>query len=216
MPSRLSICNLALARCIAEPIQSVGENSLGARECGRWYPAVISSMLEGPHEWSFAIQRVQLAELTNDREAEWLYAYAKPANMASPIRLLPNFDGLGLSIPVPLTGEPYAETWAGMGGTFEMPYIISGDTIYANAEAATLEYAVSSIEEASIGSLLEQAIALDLAAHLALSVKKDRKLRAEIIPEAEVAMARAIADDMNRQPNWGGVYCSESLIARGQ
>jgi hypothetical protein len=83
---------------------------------------VIREMLEGPHDWSFQNRRVILAQLaTNGRDHEWAYAYALPADMGTPIRVLPDFDSLGLGIPVPLPGDPYMETWATQLGTIECP-----------------------------------------------------------------------------------------------
>jgi hypothetical protein len=213
--SRIDICNQAIAELPAKAIQSVDENSLEARECRRFYPQVIREMLEGPHDWSFQNRRVILAQLaTNGRDREWAYAYALPADMGTPIRVLPDFDSLGLGIPVPLPGDPYMETWATQLGTIEVPYIVENGVIYTNAATATLEYGVNDIEEVVIGPLVERAIVAELASRLAVPVKKDRKLKGELIQEAEVAWARAMADDLNRQPQSYPDYVSEVMAAR--
>jgi hypothetical protein len=213
--SRIEICNQAIAELPAKAIQSVDENSLEARECRRFYPQVIREMLEGPHDWSFQNRRVILAQLaTNGRDREWAYAYALPADMGTPIRVLPDFDSLGLGIPVPLPGDPYMETWATQLGTIEVPYIVENGVIYTNAATATLEYGVNDIEEVVIGPLVERAIVAELASRLAVPVKKDRKLKGELIQEAEVAWARAMADDLNRQPQSYPDYVSEVMAAR--
>jgi hypothetical protein len=213
--ARIDICNQAIAELPAKPIQSIDENSLEARECRRFYPQVIREMLEGPHDWSFQNRRTVLAQLaTNGRDREWAYAYAVPADMGTPIRVLPDFDSLGLGIPVPLPGDPYMETWATQLGSIEMPYIIENGTLYTNAATATLEYGVNDIEEVVIGPLVERAIVAELASRLAVPVKKDRKLKGELIQEAEVAWARAMADDLNRQPQSYPEYVSEVMLAR--
>src|SRR4051812_21542055 len=95
--SQLQIANLALARLPAKEIASPDENSLEAREVRRFYPQVVADLLSG--DWSFANQRVQLASVTNDRPAEWVYAYALPANLGSAIRVIPDWNSLGFSIP---------------------------------------------------------------------------------------------------------------------
>jgi hypothetical protein len=213
--SRLGIWNMAADRVSAGQMQSMDENSLEARACRRWYPHVVASMLEGPHDWSFATVRVRLAEKTNDRDPEWHRAYQLPSDCGSPGKVLPDLGTLGLGIPVPLTGDPYAEVWSGLGHDYAVPYLIEGDTLYTQAENATLSYTLSNIEEGRIGPKLAEALALELATHLAVAVKKDRALRAEVLAEAEVAMARAIADDMNRQPQRDSHYVSEALLARG-
>jgi hypothetical protein len=212
----LDICNQALAKIAASPIADMNETSLEARECRRFYPQVISNLLEGPHEWSFSKQRVTLATVTNDRVSEWAYAYQLPSNCASPIRLLPDFSSLGISIPVPLPGEPYAETWAWSStlAEFAAPYVLDGETIYANDVNATLEYIVSDIANLRVSQMFIQAAILHLAALLAVPVKKDSARAKDMLQQAEVAEQRAIADDENNQPQSYGDYTPETIAAR--
>lgn len=212
--SQIIICNQALARLPAKAIQSLDENSLEARECGRFYPQVMSDMLEGPHDWSFSTRRVQLAAVTNDRSFEWVYAYAVPSDMAMATRVIPDLSAAGLGFPVPLPGDPYAEVWALNGRWIETPYIIENGILYTNATGAILEYRVNSVNEAVLSSLIGKAMSLQLAAELALPVKKDAKLRQTILGEAEIAWDRARADDQNRQPQVSGDYISETMLAR--
>jgi hypothetical protein len=213
--SRIDICNLALGYLPAEQIVSIEENSLGARYCRIFYPQVISDMLEGPNDWSFAIQRVLLAQLaTNDRSNEWGYAYALPTNMASALRVLPDFSGLGLAIPIPLPGEPYAETWALSGQFIETPYIIDGTTLYSNIQTATLEYTINDIAGVRVPQLVVTAVSLDLAARICVPVKKDGDRETKLLSLANAAWERAIADDRNRQPEIQGGYISEAIAAR--
>jgi hypothetical protein len=212
--SQLDLCNLALAHLPAAPITSVNEDSLEARECRRFYPHVIADMLEGPHDWSFANTRVQLAQLTNDRSQEWLYAYGLPSNMASAIRIIPDLAGAGFAVPVPLPGEPYAESWAISGGYIETPYIIDGSTIYSNVQNATIEYTINDIAGINVSQLVVKAAAIDLASRLAVPVKKDSDRETKLMQATEIAWQRAIADDRNRQPEIQGQYISETIAAR--
>lgn len=215
MAARIDICNRAIARLPASPIQSFDENSLEARECRRYYPLVVSKMLEGDHDWSFANRRVELSLAgSNEREDEWLFAYTVPTDMGSPIRVIPDLGGLGYTLPIPLPGEPYAETWASTLLGLESAYIIENGVIYTNTASATLEYGIDAIEEVVIGALAEDALAADLASYLAVPVKKDRKLRGELMQEAEALWQRAIADDANRYPRQHGGYVSEGMAAR--
>lgn len=213
--SRLEVSNLAIAHVPAQPIASVEENSLPARECRRFYPHVIADMLEGPHDWSFANTRVLLAPLaTNDRPNEWAYAYGLPANMASPIRILPDFNSLGIGLPVPLPGEPYAETWAAWSTLIETPYEIQGSTLYSNVADATLEYTINDIAGVNVSQLVITAISLDLASRIVVAIKKDSERETKLMTAAEAAWQRAIADDRNRHPQTYGDYYSETLAAR--
>lgn len=212
--SREVLCNQALAKIRAAPIATFTENSLEARECRRFYALVIAKMLEGPNDWSFAIQRVELASVTNDRSFEWLFAYQLPSNMARAIRVLPDLSALGLAVPIALPGEPYAETWSSVGTDPSMPYEIAGETLYTNAEDAVLEYAISDIMGISVGALVADAIASDLAAMLAVPVKGDSQREQALQQEAEIKWQRAIAEDRNRHPQQSGAYVSEAMAVR--
>lgn len=213
--SILEFCNRALARIRAGSIQSLTENSPAARECSRFYPEVISEMLEGPHDWSFANRRERLARLaTNDREHEWTYAYALPANLASPIRVIPDLGAAGLGLPVPLPGDPYAESWAVQGLYIETPYRIEGSTLYSNIENATLEFTVNDISGLNVSQLVILAVTLELATRLAVPVKGDSEREKTLAQAAEIAWQRAIADDRNRHPEHSGQYVSEAMMAR--
>jgi plasmid maintenance system antidote protein VapI len=217
--SATDICNQALDLIKGDNIQSMEESSLTAQKCRRFYPQIVDEMLSGGHDWSFGITRVLLAELaTNDRTSEWLYAYGLPSDVANPIRVLPDLTALGLDLPIPLPGQPYAETWASAWPAltdFSMSYVLDGTTIYTNAAAATLEYSRNTVEAALIPAMAVRAIVHDLASRLAMPIKGDKELRLELEKEADLFWQRAIADDRNRQPQTAGPYISEAEIARG-
>lgn len=213
--SQLDISNLAVGMLPATPIISVDENSLEARECRRFYPQVLADMMEGPHDWSFANQRLNLASLAvNDRSDLWLYAYALPSNLGNPIRVLPNLSSLGISPPVPLAGSPYTEVWPAMIAYLEMPYEIEGGNLYTNAASAILEYTINDVTGLLIGQPAITAIATDLALRICVPVKKDSAREKELITKSELAWQKAITDDRNRQPQQDGQYESESIAAR--
>lgn len=215
--SQIEIYNLAIARLPAEPIVSVDEDSLPARECRRFYPEVLSDMLEGPHDWGYANQRVRLAMLaTNDRPSEWAYAYQVPSNVGNAIRVLPDLESLGLGLPVPLPGDPYAESWGNLWATIEMPYEIDGQTLYTDASGASLDYTINDIAGVPVPGLAVTAFTIDLAARICVPVKKDSAREKELVTAAEVAWQRAIADDNNRQPQQYGEYTPESIAVRHQ
>jgi len=214
MFSKLDIWNLALAMIRAKLVQSENEDSLEAQHCRLHYPSVIASLLEGPHDWGFATRRMVLNAVTNDRDAEWLYAYGLPADMASPTFVLPDLDGLGLGVPIPLPGNPYFEVWSTLREQLAAPYIIENGVLYTNAENASLGYITSEIEPGAIPAKLVDAIAAELAARLAMPVKGDKKLRDEYRNEAEGLRQRAMADDANRQPMSQHPYVSEAERVR--
>jgi hypothetical protein len=212
--SRIGLCNKAISRIKAKEIQSLDEASLEARECRRHYPDVISEMLGGAHDWSFQNRRVALAaNATNERSGEWLFAYAVPADLGTAIRLLPDLTSLGTGYPVPLPGEPYAETWA-LGGLYDSPYLIENGVIYSNIENATLEYGIDDIEEVVLTALVQRAIYTDLASRLASPVKGNEKLAETLSQEAEIWWQRAMAQDANQSPQSQGNFISETQAAR--
>lgn len=212
--SQLEVCNLALARLPAQEIASIDEASLEARECRRFYPQVVSDMLEGAHDWSFGNKRTVLAQVANDRPSEWSYAYALPVDLGGPIRVIPDFDSLGLSIPIPLPGDPYAEMWASQLASIAVDYEIQGEFLYTNASSATLDYTINDIAGVRVSQLAITAIATDLAARLAVPIKQDAARENALLGQAEIAWQRAIADDNNRQPESYGGYTPESIAVR--
>lgn len=212
----LDVKNRALAKLPASAIADEDEDSLEARETRRYYPAAVSSLLEGPYEWSWAKQRVTLAEAgTNDRPNEWLYAYTLPSTAASVVRVLPDLDALGIQVPVPLPGDPYAEAWAysQLEGV-ETPYVLDGEIIYSNEQNAILEFIVNDIANLRVSKLVENALVDDLAAKICVPIKKDSQREQQLKADAEISLQRAIADDHNRQPDNYGCYVPETIAAR--
>jgi hypothetical protein len=215
--NQTQICNRALAMLPAGRIVDISENSLEARECGTFYPMAMSDMLEGAHNWSFATRRVALAQLaTNDREAEWGYAYQLPANAAGSgsMTIIPDYDSLGLGLPVPLSGEPYMETWASQLVDLQIPFLVEGGTLYTNTADASLAYVIDDISGVNVPQLVITAVTLDLASRLAVPIKKDSNREKELQAAAEVAWQRAIADDQNRQPTQRSTYVPDAMKAR--
>ena len=215
MPSRLGIKNDALAELPSAPITAEDERSLEARETGRVYDQALKELLEA-HDWGFATRRVQLASVTNDRSSEWGYAYAMPTDVGTPRKLIPDFEGAGLGIPLegPFT-PPYYEVWGTFGALPEPYFIIENLVIYSSLQNATLEYGAATVSEAVMPALFARALALEIASRIAMPIKKDRVLKGDLIKAAEAAKDRAMADDMNRSPQYQGFgYTSEIALAR--
>jgi len=89
MASDVDISNLALSHLgeRAEVIAiSPPDGSAEAQQCGRFYPMARDEMLE-IHPWTFAMKRVPMAAIANDRPA-WVYAYQVPADCLKPRAVL--------------------------------------------------------------------------------------------------------------------------------
>jgi hypothetical protein len=212
--SQIEICNRALAHLPAGQIADMNENSLEARECRRFYEPTVRRALER-EDWSFINTRAILAlKGTNDREQEWLYAYALPSNMGGALRVVPDFEGAGIGYPIPLPGQPYAESWLANGQAWETPYIIEGDTLYSNILNARLEYSINDVAGVGVTELFLDALALQLAQRHAMPVKKDSQREQALAAAARTAWDEAVADDRNRHPVNSGQYVSEAMAAR--
>lgn len=203
--SDTSICNDALARLPAEPITSINDPSLEGRECRRAYKDVVAQMLER-HHWGLAAKRAQLASITNDRKGEWAFAYAKPSDLAFPVRVIP---ATGNPIPIWFTETSQYYTRAGQG-VFKMV----GDTIYSNVEFASLEYTSYDINEGQFTAMFKLAVELELATRICLPITKSQSRYRELMQESEGFFQRVKANDMNRdQPTYGN-NPTESEITR--
>jgi hypothetical protein len=91
MASEVDISNLALS-LIGERAEVIAivppDGSTEAQLCGRFYPMARDEMLE-MHPWTFAMRRLSMAQLTNDRPS-WGYAYQIPADCLKPRAVLLN------------------------------------------------------------------------------------------------------------------------------
>lgn len=203
--SDVIIFNEALALCPADPVQTQNERSLEARECRRFYKGVVASLLER-HHWNLATKRVALAVVDNDRNDEWAFAYAKPADMAYPVSLLPAQGG-------------------GYGGWLMQDYVYylggrrvfmqAGVVIYSALAAARLDYTSFNITEADFSVRFKDLVVEHLAAKICHPITKNAVRARELASLAEFNANRAIASDLNaNQPTYGN-RPTESEIVRG-
>jgi hypothetical protein len=213
---KVAIWNRALGRVSGGTVADENEQSMAAKYCRLFWDEIVGNMLSGPGDWSYAKQRITLSLApTNDRPNEWLYAYSTPSNMAKALRVIPDLTSAGVLVPVPLPGNPYAETWETFLDEIAAPYILDAGVIYCNAQNAVLEYEINDLTNVNVSPLVTRALAAELAAMLAGSpVKKDAVLAKALAQVADLNWQQAIAEDRNRQPeNWGN-YESEAILAR--
>lgn len=194
MAVSIQICNLALLDVRAPPIADIGEDSAEAQACAVHYPQCLAVLLDR-HSWSFGTKLASLAQLTdNERSSEWSHAYTLPTGLERAIRIMPS-DTLGLSTRArywPFPGGPEQSYW----NSFE----IEAGKLYSNLDSVTLEYSTTDFE-GPMPAMFNEALRKSLAANLAIALPNSRELKGDLMREAEIATTRAIADDMNRQPN---------------
>jgi hypothetical protein len=204
MASTVSICNEALAEIAADAIASMDEASVAARECVRAFDSVVSDLLERG-SWGFKTRRSVGSPITNDRP-EWNYAYSKPSAASKVLRVL-----IPIDTSYPEWGAFTTPMWDGYG---PVPFAEVGGTVYTNLADAIIEYTAATVDVSVFPALFRRAVALELGARIAYPIKKDRQLRGDMIQLAELAVARAIADDENRYPRQRQEYISEAEKAR--
>jgi hypothetical protein len=200
--TKINLWNDALNELAAAPVNSVDEASLEAKQCRACYDRVVAEMLEA-HDWSFQLARQPLAPLTLDRPGEWLYAYAAPSDIAK-----------ALGIVRQLVVDPLVLIYPGADQRPAIPYLLDKNTIYTNISPASFAYVSSNVNLAGMSQRCGRAISLEMAVRMAIPLKKNRELKGDLIKQAQVAMERAIADDMNRSPVQTPDYVTDVEIAR--
>lgn len=192
--SQTSICNDALNLVPAGSIVSMSENSFQAEKCREQWPSAVAELIEEAC-WTHLNTRSALALITNDRQNEWAYAYAMPADLASPIRLLPP-QTPGGSAEYLQAGQRVAQTQelhTGQG----VPYEISGTTIYSHTADAVLEYVRQDNATPLMRPLWRRALYTLLASKIVLAITKDQSRRISLAQEARLRIDEAIAKSGN-------------------
>jgi hypothetical protein len=204
MAISITICNLALGELRAPPIADIDEPTTEAAECRRYYAHCLKLLLER-FDWSFATRITTLAELSvNPRASEWAHAYALPADMATALRLVP-----------PVGGWPAGSVSLPAVPVLAHPFVIEDSVLFSQMRGAILEYTTRNVAEAAMSGLFSDALAYALAARLAVPLRDSRETKGQLLQQAEVAAQRAIADDINRQPNHDAPTPDDVAAMRG-
>ena len=205
--SDVLVWNEALALLPAEPVTNISEQSLEARECRRFYKGVVAEMLEA-HHWGLATKRIALAGVLNDRPGEWPFAFAKPSDMAFPVKMMPGSGGV-------------YQGWFLRDGAYwtlsgRRMFEQVGSTIYSALDGGMLEYTSFGITEADFTNLFKRIVVLELAARICQPITKNSTRMRELMAQAEGERQRVIANDMNRsQPTYGQGVSEGELVRFG-
>ncbi|KPH66954.1 hypothetical protein [Novosphingobium sp. ST904] len=207
MASLIELCNRSLAAVAKGQIASLNEQSIEAGECVRFAQPLLDEMIGWSDNMPLGRRRVVLAEVTNDRPSEWLFAYAKPSDMETPLALRRRED------PAQCLPE---------GGPFNFPlqdgfplrFLLEGDKLYSNVATATLIYTAASIQASELSGLMQKAFVDELAVRIATPLTKDPKVGAALANVAELSRARAVAHEENKMPQRQTAYVSDAELAR--
>ena len=183
MASQVQICNLALSHIgITTPISSIDEAGAEARQCKLHYDQAVTALIGGPNFiFQNTVSVVAMAQVTNDWDSRWLYAFARPVGTIKICRVVPEIDYAEDAIPV--------------------PYGVRGDNIYCDIEVAYLERVTSPENPEKFGPLLVDAISAGLAARIAYPLTRDASVQRAAMETAQRMRMAAEAGDANENYN---------------
>ena len=201
MTSVVFICNLALSNIGKANISDINEASAEAKSCKQFY-AHTRDMLLQSYPWRWAGETQALAEVTNNKERRWIYAYQRPSDCLK-IRRITDEDMADYM--------PYSQGTVRAGG---FDYALEGSIIYASISPAYLEYTKRVEDPTLFPPLFQDALAWHLAVRLAMPLTRDPKIRAEAYQLAQATLATAQSSDANEVRETSD-YPAEMHEARG-
>lgn len=174
MSTNIAICNLALSYLGKDVISSFDEPSTEGRVCRQFFNHALSTLLQR-EKWSFAQKRQPLAQVLNEQNSRFAYAYEMP------------FDCLKLHH---LSGDSteYVDT----------SYIVEGRAIYADLSPAFAHYTFNLQDCALLTPLFEEALSWYLAAKIAIPLTRDQKIFATALEMAEKTITYATINDAHQ------------------
>lgn len=190
MLSKTEICNHALLQIgHTERIANIDtERSRAAEDCRAFWSTSLNATLEGAN-WSFARKVVQLAILVDELAPGYQFAYAYPSDCLIPREIrVEKFDAQMRVDPLQ-----------------RMPFEIAHSTksnrriILTNTPKAHLIYTTGNVETSLFSSTFCNAMAMNLASRLAMSLKKDSGLAKSCSDSFDVLISKANSNDANSQ-----------------
>jgi len=167
MASEVDICNQALTSIGHKTIQSLSENSEGARKCSVYLQQAIDETLRA-YPWNCAVRRASLSQLSETPAFGFSYVYA-----------LPN--------------SPYCLRVLQMSSK-EIPYKIEGRKLLTDESTAKILY-IARIVPAEMDPLLVGAVAARLAAEIAYPMANSPTLQANMWKLYEQKLLEAVTID---------------------
>jgi hypothetical protein len=174
MSTNIAICNLALSYLGKDVISSFDEPSTEGRICRQFFSHSFSTLLQR-EKWHFAQNRMSLAQVTNEQNNRFSYAYEIP------------FDCLKLHH---LSGEGVEYT--------DIPYTVEGRIVYADVSPAFGHYTFNLQDCALLTPLFEEALSWHLASKIAIPLTRDQKIFATALEMAERSILKAAINDAHQ------------------
>lgn len=196
MATKVALCNRALTRIGVSQITDITENTASAIACNAVFDGVMDELIER-RPWSFLRRREALVvDQTVTLPVEWSYAYGLPSKTANII---------GLEAVAYLAVEEYYR-----GGLIYSDTVYQGHhpgyevrerILFSNVADAVLVYTASYTDGDYLTASFERAFTERLAAEVTMPLKDDERRYQALLQTAEDEASRAIAHDVNLQPN---------------
>jgi hypothetical protein len=161
----VDICNSALIKLGAEPINDLSDDSKEARLCRLQFPKIRDAVLRSA-PWSFAMKRITLDHLAG--------------------QTLEFGDGNIFQIPINVV-----RIWKTYDGSPRYAYTIEEDKFIANVDVAQVWAVINTVQPAYWRADFKEALACQLAADICYSMTNSNTLKAGLVQEAELWVQRA-------------------------
>lgn len=206
--SLLSACNSALAKIAKRKITSLEDQSLEAQYCQQFSQELLDEMADWT-VWPQLIRRVSLAGITNDRAAEWLYAYALPADFGEPVAIRKQEEDAQV---LPELSPPFTLPFQ---DRYRYGFTIEGGKLYSNVEDAIFVYSSKTMLATDWTPKMRRAFIDEMAHRLAPPVGKLSSVRLQQLQQDALrSKLEAIADAENKNERIQPNYISQAEYAR--
>lgn len=183
--SVVQICNRGLTKYLGfQRITSLSDGSPEAEACSIHYDDTLNALLER-NWWNFATGRVNLAQLENDRPAEWKFKYARPS-AALAIRWV--------------NGAETARAALSIGQSPDAPRETTAEFIYCDVASATCEFTKPMTDTTLFPQSFKDALSAMLASEVAQSLTEDATRTRSAREAAERYTIMAVSMDARNTP----------------
>lgn len=189
MPSKVEICNLALARVGHRTIANFDEVSAEGNYCRQFYDIDRREVLR-VHPWNFSVKVAAMAQSTEDPVYGYLYRYQLPSDCIRPLELTNLATVSTASTAVNSSGEVYQLTTS-IAQVPQVAYKIVGRELMTNMEDAKLAYVSDETNTIIFSETFVNALAFRLAADFAAVIVKNAAMQKNMVQMYQMALLDA-------------------------
>ena len=173
MSSSTQICNIALSKVGGDSILDLSEDSRSGRICNLVYNDMRQAVLRG-HNWNFAIERVELAQLVAIPAFGFSYQYQLPSDFLK------------------LVGTSYDDYNT-------VKHRIESDKLLTNEQTFSIKYIKDVTNEALFDAMFREVLSTRIAAEIAIFLTDDEPLHDRMMAEYEfkIGEARSVSSQEN-------------------